>query len=129
MSRKNAGNCSVNGVLPWHEAITNLHKALLEMKPVTHRPIINIGNSHCQLYLIQTHTATYGSKWVLRPQSQAIKTHYASRIWNMFLEVQSWSLEECFFLLCKQKKFPYKPIWRKCLSFTYIVILGKFKRH
>lgn len=35
MTRKNASNYSVNGVLPWHEAITNLHIALLEMKPVT----------------------------------------------------------------------------------------------
>ena len=43
MTRKKAGNYSVNGVLPWHEAVTNLHIALLVMKPVTYRSSSKLG--------------------------------------------------------------------------------------
>lgn len=43
MTRKNAGNYSVHGVLPWHEAISNLHIALLKMKPMTYRSSSTLG--------------------------------------------------------------------------------------
>lgn len=52
MTRKNAGNYSMNGVLQRHEAIINLHMALLAMKLVTYRSSSTLGihTANCTSY-------------------------------------------------------------------------------